>query len=172
MTTAISQSQSTDSSYAFFIRPNFRFVKVTCTMNKPFTRSHVWKETKRDTSWKQSWKVPISDDLESFVPRWRFWCLKIIIININISPPVDSSRPRFSGSRSFSDPFCCWLSLEEGMRSLFAITNSFVWQQCVLINEGSWRYNQQRSTAYLLRAGRTFFLRESEFKSLEPEDNI
>jgi len=26
---AISQSQSTESSYAFFIRPNFRFVKVT-----------------------------------------------------------------------------------------------------------------------------------------------
>ena len=29
MMRAISQSQSTDSSYAFFIKPNFRFVNVT-----------------------------------------------------------------------------------------------------------------------------------------------
>jgi len=33
MMRAISQSQSTDSSYAFFIRPNFRLVNVTCSID-------------------------------------------------------------------------------------------------------------------------------------------
>ena len=41
MIRAISQSHNTDSSYAFFIRPNLRFVNVTCTMwnvaSKPST---------------------------------------------------------------------------------------------------------------------------------------
>ena len=35
---AISQSQRTDSSYAFFIRPNFLFVKVTCRKTALITR--------------------------------------------------------------------------------------------------------------------------------------
>lgn len=41
MMSATSQSHSTDSSYAFFIRPNLRFVNVTCAHTWPFPKSRL-----------------------------------------------------------------------------------------------------------------------------------
>lgn len=38
MMSAISQSHNTDNSYAFFIRPNLRFVNVTCLLRSSVIR--------------------------------------------------------------------------------------------------------------------------------------
>ena len=44
MMRAISQSQSTDNSYAFFIKPNFRFVNVTLIYCYPTVQNVTYPE--------------------------------------------------------------------------------------------------------------------------------